>query len=173
MRTENSPESLRFNIQQFDSLESTNKYCELLNLGETEEFTVIVAKEQTAGIGQRGNHWAAAPGQNLTFSVVLRPAFLPAADQYALTKAVSLAIVDTLAPLLPQRAEEVRIKWPNDIYVDDRKICGILINNHLQQERIAATVVGIGLNVNQRTFPDWVPNPTSLALLTGNTSADS
>ena len=154
-------------IQQFDSLASTNQYCELLNLPEVEEFTVIVARSQTAGIGQRGNHWEAEPGKNLTFSLVLKPAFLPVADQYQLTQAVSLAVADWLTPLVPQGASRVRIKWPNDIYVDDNKICGMLITNRVTGDRLSASIVGIGLNVNQRVFPDWVPNPTSLSLLTG------
>lgn len=154
-------------IQQFDSLASTNQYCELLNLPEVEEFTVIVARSQSAGIGQRGNHWEAEPGKNLTFSLVLKPVFLPVADQYQLTQAVSLAVADWLAPLVPQGASRVRIKWPNDIYVDNNKICGMLITNRVTGDRLSANIVGIGLNVNQRVFPDWVPNPTSLSLLTG------
>ena len=155
------------NIQQFESLESTNKYCELLNLSEVEEFTVIVARSQTAGIGQRGNHWEAEPGKNLTFSLILKPSFLPVADQYQLTKAISLGVTDWLMPLVPEGNSHVKIKWPNDIYVDDKKICGMLITNRVTGDRLSASIVGIGMNVNQRAFPDWVPNPTSLALMTG------
>lgn len=154
-------------IEQFDTLPSTNQYCELLNLDETEEFTVIAARTQTAGIGQRGNHWEAEPGKNLTFSLVLKPTWLPVADQYQLTKAVSLGIADCLVPLIPQGNSRVRIKWPNDIYVDNNKICGILITHRIAGGQIAASVVGIGLNVNQEAFSSWVPNPTSLHLLTG------
>lgn len=154
-------------IEQFDTLPSTNQYCELLNLTETEEFTVIVAHTQTAGVGQRGNHWEAEPGKNLTFSLVLKPTWLPIADQYQLTKAVSLGIADWLMPLVAEGERRVRIKWPNDIYVDDKKICGILITHRIAGGQIAASVVGIGMNVNQETFPSWVPNPTSLSLLTG------
>ena len=154
-------------IKQFDTLPSTNQYCELLNLDETEEFTVIVAHTQTVGIGQRGNHWEAEPGKNLTFSLVLKPTWLPIADQYQLTKAVSLGITDYLIPLITEGYRRVRIKWPNDIYVDDKKICGILISHRIVGEQIGGTVVGIGQNVNQETFPSWVPNPTSLKLLTG------
>ena len=102
-------------IEKFDTLPSTNQYCELLNLSETEEFTVIVARTQTAGIGQRGNHWEAEPGKNLTFSLVLKPTWLPIADQYQLTKAVSLGIAEYLMPLIKEGDRRVRIKWPNDI----------------------------------------------------------
>lgn len=154
-------------IEKFDTLPSTNQYCELLNLDETEEFTVIVARNQTAGIGQRGNHWEAETGKNLTFSIVMKPTWLPTADQYQLTKAVSLGITDWLIPLVAEGERRVRIKWPNDIYVDDKKICGILITHRIAGGQIAASVVGIGLNVNQAEFPSWVPNPTSLKLLTG------
>lgn len=154
------------NIIRFDSLESTNRYCEALDLAEVEDFTCYWALEQTAGIGQRGNHWASAPGQNLTFSLVLHPTFLPADRQFKLTEALSLALVDLLStfhfPL------SILIKWPNDIYVDGKKICGTLVSTRLQGTEIASAVCGIGLNVNQTEFPDWVPNPTSLALLTGD-----
>ena len=152
-------------IEKFDSLESTNKYCEALDLAQVEDFTCYWALEQTAGIGQRGNHWASAPGENLTFSLVLKPDFLPAADQFRLTQALSLALVDFLSAFgfrFP-----ISIKWPNDIYVDGKKICGTLTSTRLAGDRITAAICGIGLNVNQVTFPDWVPHPTSLSLLTG------
>ena len=158
-------------LVRFDSLESTNKYCEALDLAQVEDFTCYWALEQISGIGQRGNHWEAAPGQNLTFSLVLHPTFLPADRQFKLTQALSLAICDCLndlkvlkdpnppAPIAPQ------IKWPNDIYIAGKKICGTLVSTRLQGTQIASAICGIGLNVNQTVFPDWVPNPTSLALL--------
>ena len=102
-------------IVKFDSLESTNKYCEALDLAQVEDFTCYWALEQTAGIGQRGNHWEAAPGQNLTFSLVLHPTFLPADRQFKLTEALSLALVDFLSLFDPPFSTS--IKWPNDIYV--------------------------------------------------------
>ena len=163
-------------IIRFDSLESTNKYCEALDLSQVEDFTCYWALEQTAGIGQRGNHWHAEPGKSLTFSLVLHPSFLPADRQFLLTEALSLALVDfllsicvpKLGDLSAKPTEEcVKIKWPNDIYVGNRKICGTLVSTRLQGIQIASAVCGIGLNVNQVAFPDWVPNPTSLTLLTG------
>ena len=157
-------------IEKFDSLESTNKYCEALDLAEVEDFTCFWALEQTAGIGQRGNHWASAPGENLTFSLVLKPDFLPAADQFRLTQALSLAICDCLLSCRPSKGQASPvIKWPNDIYMDGGKICGTLVSTRLSGECITAAICGIGLNINQRRFPDWVPHPTSLALLTGHT----
>lgn len=152
-------------IEKFDSLESTNRYCEALDLDQVEDFTCYWALAQTAGIGQRGNHWEAAPGQNLTFSLVLHPAFLPANRQFRLTQALSLALVDLLAAL--HSPLSALIKWPNDIYVGGKKICGTLVSIRLTGSRISSAVCGIGLNVNQTAFPDWVPNPTSLGLLTG------
>ena len=153
-------------LRFFDSLESTNQYCELLDLSKVGEFTVVCAREQTAGIGQRGNHWHSAPGENLTFSLVLKPDFLSVENQYLLTKAVSLGIVDWLDSCLPEGCR-TSIKWPNDIYVGDRKICGVLISNRVQGNRLSATIVGVGLNINQTDFPDWIPNPISMKLVTG------
>ena len=152
-------------IVKLDSTESTNRYCEALDLAEVEDFTCYWALEQTAGIGQRGNHWEAEPGKNLTFSLVLHPTFLPADRQFKLTEALSLALVDSFSPFTFHLSPSV--KWPNDIYVGKRKICGTLVSTRLQGSQIAAAVCGIGLNANQTVFPDWVPNPTSLALLTG------
>ena len=152
----------------FDSLESTNKYCELLDLDEVEEFAVVCAREQTAGIGQRGNHWESEPGLNLTFSIVLHPRFLAAAKQFGLTQALSLGVCDWLRLHLATIAAEPLIKWPNDIYVDGRKICGMLTSVHLSGDRVASAVCGIGLNINQTRFPDWIPNPVSLVMLTGH-----
>ncbi len=152
-------------IEKFDSLESTNKYCEALDLSQVGDFTCYWALAQTAGIGQRGNHWEAAPEKNLTFSLVLHPTFLPAARQFVLTEALSLAMVDLLSTF--HFPPSTFIKWPNDIYVNGKKICGTLVSTRLQGDTIASAVCGIGLNVNQTAFPDWVPNPTSLALLTG------
>ena len=156
-------------IHSFDSLESTNKYCEALDLAEVEDFTCYWALEQTAGIGQRGNHWHSAPGQNLTFSLVLHPAFLPAARQFRLTQALSLGIKDFIESIvsIDPIVTIASIKWPNDIYVDGHKICGTLVSTRLQGNAIASAVCGIGLNVNERDFPSWVPHPTSLGLLTG------
>ena len=161
-------------IVKLASVASTNKYCEALDLAQVEDFTCYWALEQTAGIGQRGNHWEAAPGKNLTFSLVLHPTFLPADRQFKLTQALSLALVDFLKGLSGfsglnglNGSKGLKIKWPNDIYVGNKKICGTLVSTHLSTSHLSSAVCGIGLNVNQTTFPDWVPNPTSLALLTG------
>lgn len=153
-------------IETFDSLPSTNQYCELLDLSQTEEFSIIYAHEQTAGIGQRGNHWESQPNKNLTFSLILKPNFLPAAEQYMLTKVISLGITDFLKSLIPED-NIIKIKWPNDIYINNKKVCGILISNKLSRTNISASIIGVGLNVNQTDFPSWVPNPISLKQITG------
>lgn len=155
-------------IQYFDSLPSTNQYCEKQDLEQIEEGTVIAARAQTAGLGQQGNHWESQAGKNLAFSLILKPTFLPMAEQYRMTKVVSLGIADKL------RREEglqqrVHIKWPNDIYVDNNKICGILISNRVAAGKMETSIIGIGLNVNQETFSSQIPNPTSLKQLTGHT----
>ena len=152
-------------IEKFDSVESTNKYCEALDLTEVEDFTCFWTLEQTAGIGQQGNRWHAEPGKNLTFSLVLHPSFLPADRQFQLTECLSLALVDFLS--IFNFHSSVSIKWPNDIYVAGKKICGTLVSTRLQGHRIASAICGIGININQTAFPDWIPNPTSLTLLTG------
>lgn len=152
-------------LLKFETLASTNQYCKLLDLTETEEFTIIVASEQTAGKGQQGNRWDSERGKNLTFSIVLKPTFMDPARQYELTKALALGVSDVVGRKIG-KGKEVRIKWPNDIYVGMRKICGILVENHIGR-RFESAVCGIGINVNQQQFAEWVPNPTSLSLETG------
>ena len=124
---------------------------------------MVAGVNQTAGRGQRGNRWFSAPGDNLTFSFLLRPESLPAREVMALTCFATLAVRDAL------RAEgaEAVIKWPNDIYVGKRKICGMLVENGLEGADIAWSVIGIGINLNQTVFPGGVLNPTSLKRLTG------
>lgn len=156
-------------IRFFDTLESTNNYCKLLDLSSVEEFTVICARQQTAGIGQQGNVWVSEPYKNLTFSLILKPSFLSPIRQFDLTIALSVAVAETIDALLTGLNTKLttQIKWPNDIYVEDNKICGILVTNQLSGNSIISSICGIGLNINQTDFPDWVPNPTSLKLLTG------
>lgn len=120
---------------------------------------VICAERQTAGRGQRGHTWTSPEGVNLLFSVVLCPTFLPAGEQFLLSQAVALALVDTLGTC----GIDARIKWTNDIYAGDRKLVGILIEHHLAGGRLARTVAGIGINVNQTAFDPALPNPVSLA----------
>lgn len=144
---------------------STNSEAQaLIHRNRATDGCVVITDKQTAGRGQRGNRWEAAPGENLTMSVVWRPTFLPAPDQFQLSQAVALAVHDWATTLLgPDPA--LRVKWPNDIFFGNRKLGGILIENTLSGTMIQHSVVGIGMNINQREFQ--VPTATSLAALTG------
>lgn len=153
------------NIIELEQTPSTNSWL----AGHAESLpadTVVVAREQTAGRGQRGNSWEAEPGKNLTFSILLRPDFIRAAEQFIISRAVSVGIVSVLRRFV-RGSEEVAIKWPNDIYVGAQKIAGILIENSLIGEHIDRSIVGIGLNVNQLLFCSDAPNPVSIIHLTG------
>lgn len=149
------------NIITLEQCESTNALAR--DASRYHHGDIIVAIAQTAGRGQRGNRWESEAGRNLTFSIVLEPKHIGASEQFMLSEAVALAIADTLQ----QFAIDSRIKWTNDIYVGDRKICGILIENELLDSHLTRSVVGIGLNVNQTLFSSWIPNPTSMASETG------
>lgn len=124
---------------------------------------IVWADFQTAGRGQRGHSWESRAGENLTFSVVLEPHFLPVAEQFMLLEAVALALAD----FFEQLEVETKIKWTNDIYVGDRKAVGILIEHSYSGGKLSRTIVGIGINVNQTDFSADIPNPISLSLLTG------
>ncbi len=141
---------------------STNTLlAELVKNQDLMEGTVVITNNQTAGRGQRGNTWQAEPGKNLTFSLLLKPSFLLAKDQFYLTVVVSLAIRELLTSELQT---PVKIKWPNDILVGDKKICGILIENTVGGDKLQQSIIGIGLNVNQDNFS--IDKPTSMKLIT-------
>ena len=144
---------------------STNSEAQqLLRENRASEGCTVITDDQTAGRGQRGNQWQAAPGENLTLSIVWLPTFLEASQQFLLSQAVALGIHDWAAALL-QPSDKLRLKWPNDLYFGPQKFGGVLIENSLSGSKIQSSVVGIGLNVNQRHFP--VPTATSLGALTG------
>ncbi len=125
---------------------------------------VIAARRQTAGRGQRGNSWESEPYANLTFSMLLRPRTILAVNQFELSMIVALSVCDALRAAT---GIDPMVKWPNDIYVGDKKICGILIENSLEGRRIGRSIAGIGINVNQERFISDAPNPVSLINLTG------
>lgn len=153
-------------LHLLDSTDSTNTVAKRLALEGAPEGTLILAEEQTAGRGRLGRTWHARPGENLTFSILLRPA-MSATAVGLLPLAAGVSVAETL------RAElgiDARTKWPNDVLLHDRKICGILSEGVLQSGEVAAAVVGIGLNVNQREFPpELAGSASSLALETGAT----
>lgn len=154
------------NIIELEETASTNTY--LRGMTDAPHATVIAARRQSAGRGQRGNTWESEPDANLTFSILVRPVGIPPVRQMAISRAVSLSIVRWLDRYLPD-GMEASIKWPNDIYVGDRKICGILIEHVLTAGRIERTIIGVGININQKAFYSDAPNPVSLTQLTGLT----
>ncbi|MCA6077972.1 biotin--[acetyl-CoA-carboxylase] ligase [Fulvivirga sedimenti] len=123
--------------------------------------TVIITDDQTRGRGQMGNTWESAPGENLTFSLILRPSFLAVNEQFRLTMAISLAMLDVLKSF----SSGFSVKWPNDIYHLDRKVSGMLIQNTLKGRQLDYSIIGIGLNLNQQNFS--YPAATSLSRITG------
>lgn len=151
---------------RLERVDSSNNYArELIRDKMPTEGTVIVANEQFSGRGQRSNTWYSEPKSSLTCSYILRPVFLAAKDQFILSAAVALAVYETVAVILPK--SDVRIKWPNDILVDGKKIAGILIENTLRRSNLETSIVGIGLNVNQMKFPSEL-NATSIQLNTNS-----
>lgn len=159
------PNTSPFDIIHLKEINSTSSYLrELRNKGLAKEFTVIIADYQTAGRGQRGNSWEAENGRNLLFSLLLCPTFLSANRQFLLSQIVSLSIKEELDTY----TSDISIKWPNDIYRKDKKICGILIENDLQDGCISQSISGIGININQSAFLSPAPNPVSLLQITGS-----
>ena len=151
---------MKWKIVHIDETDSTNRW-----LKDHGEGTMVVATEyQSAGKGCGSNAWESERGKNLTFSMLIHPDGIAAREQFRITEVVSVALCRTLQPYIYNKVE---IKWPNDIYVGDRKLCGILIENRLQGNVIVDCIIGIGLNVNQRVFLSDAPNPVSMYQLTG------
>ena len=151
---------MKWKIVHIDETDSTNRW-----LKDHGEGTMVVATDyQTAGKGCGSNAWESERGKNLTFSMLIHPDGIAAREQFRITEVVSVALCRTLQPYIYNKVE---IKWPNDIYVGDRKLCGILIENRLQGNVIVDCIIGIGLNVNQRVFLSDAPNPVSMYQLTG------
>ncbi|MCC7465164.1 MAG: biotin--[acetyl-CoA-carboxylase] ligase [Saprospiraceae bacterium] len=173
----------------FDELPSTNDWAaEFIALGQKgaaktrpPEGTVVRAANQTAGKGQLGSRWQSKPGENLLLSIILYPTWLDAMAQFYLSMAAALALRDLAVEAIGRRmslqpdesaplsdvSSTVKIKWPNDLYLGDKKAAGILIQNVISGANLQSSIVGIGLNVNQTEFPADLPNATSLALNTG------
>jgi BirA family biotin operon repressor/biotin-[acetyl-CoA-carboxylase] ligase len=146
-----------------DQVPSTNTYAmDLIAKTNPPEGTCVYTAYQSAGRGQIGRFWHSADGQNLLISYVFYPKTLKATDQFILNIVSGLAVRDMVA----QYCQTVKIKWPNDIYVGDKKIAGILVQNVLRGTDIKATVIGIGLNINEVSFPADLPNPTSISQVT-------
>ena len=146
-----------------DRVKSTNDEARR-HISEIDNLSVLSALEQTDGRGQHGNKWSSQPGENLTFSIVIKDFRIKSNEQSAISQVTALSLTD----FLESYEISAKIKWPNDIYVGDEKICGILIENALKGQEIDWSIIGIGLNVNQLTFPDNLPNPISMRLCNKN-----
>lgn len=152
-------------ITYLQEVTSTNTYM-AAHAADMTHGSVVAAHSQIAGRGQRGNTWESQPGMNVTMSMMLHPKEVSAREQFLVSEAVAAGVALTLRRYLGDDAG-VCVKWPNDIYVHDRKICGILIENVLAGSSIARSIAGIGLNVNQRQFLSDAPNPVSMFQIAG------
>lgn len=127
------------------------------------EGSLVVTNFQTAGRGQSGNSWESETGKNLTFSLVIYPEIILANEQFLISQIAALSVKETLSAY----TDNIRVKWPNDVYWNDRKICGMLIENDLIGNTIYCSICGIGMNINQKEFISNAPNPVSLTQITG------
>ncbi len=143
-------------------LESTNSDAKM-NIDDYDNLSVSAALSQEKGRGQSDHKWFATPGKNLTFTIILKPQGFAATDALFLTRITTLSLLS----YLNTKGIEARIKWPNDIWVGEKKICGILIENTLDGPLVKYSLIGIGLNVNERNWPEYLPNPVSMSEITG------
>ena len=169
--------SLQLNLREIEtrinkrillaSVDSTNNEARrrLDNNDELPEISVIIADEQTSGRGQRSNSWEAEAGKNLLFSIVCHPDFLKASEQFVLSQAMALAVALTVNEVV--QTDDCRVKWPNDIYIGDKKVCGTLIECDLRGSNIETCIIGTGVNINQIVFRSDAPNPVSMAQIAG------
>lgn len=152
-------------VISLDETSSTNlELKKIQKVSPQPEGSIIMADFQTEGRGQAGNSWFSGRGTNLLFSFLLYPHIVPAKEQFIISRIVSLALKNILDRFTPG----ITIKWPNDIYWNDKKIAGMLIENSLTGSNIDFSIVGIGLNVNEGNFPEDLPNPVSLNQITGH-----
>ena len=149
----------KHDIIWLEEVDSTNNEA-ARRISELDNLSVLSAKTQSDGRGQRQNKWLSEPGSNLTFSIILKRTGLMAKDQIAISAVTAISMVE----LLEKYRIPAEIKWPNDIYVGKRKICGILIDHLVKGEKLSHSIIGIGLNINQCNFDVSIPNPTSIAL---------
>lgn len=163
---------MKMNRIHLEEVKSTNSWLlEALSACDQpmDEGTVVYTMRQTAGRGQVGNSWESEPDKNISFSLLLKPEFVPVPQQFVISELCSLGILHGLEEL---GAKHLSVKWPNDIYAGDEKICGILIENRLMGGLLSESVLGVGINVNQERWIGNAPNPTSLALQGVNTTPE-
>lgn len=151
-------------LVRVEETDSTNSLIrQMMAEGDMPEGSVVVANYQTAGRGQVGNVWESEAGKNLMFSMVLYPSCIPVNRQFLISQIAALSVKEALDEYI----DGVSVKWPNDIYWRDKKICGMLIENDLSGRNLSDSIIGVGLNVNQKVFHSDAPNPVSLIQITG------
>ena len=150
-----------FGVMEYEEVASTNSLAEKLPLSELKDKQVILTWRQTQG--QATNRWESAPGKNISMTVIFRPECLEAGKQFAVSMVIALGCLDFLSHYV----EGVTVKWPNDVYVGERKISGILIEHRVAGAHIQSSLCGIGVNINQEQFLSDAPNPVSLFQLLG------
>ena len=156
-------DSPSFRMMELDEVDSTNNFLHHLDTPDDHRMILVTAEFQSAGKGAGTNSWESAKGENLLFSLRVMPTNLPTRRMFAVSEAAALAVRDALEAF----ASGFSIKWPNDIYYKNNKVAGILIENDLQGAVVRSSVIGIGINVNQRCFLSDAPNPRSLADVVG------
>ena len=149
---------------KLDKTDSTNNWIKA-HIEELDSPCAVFAVSQTQGRGQRGNSWESEPGKNLTISFLFYPEGVKATEQFPVSEAVALGVCD----FIEDKGVKAKVKWPNDVYVGDRKISGILIENSVLGDKLKSMIAGIGINLNQENFLSDAPNPVSLTQLTGET----
>lgn len=152
-------------VELYDAVDSTNDVAkELFHAKKASHGTIVRANFQTKGRGRQGAFWESAKNENLLFSVILVPEQYAPSQQFVINKLVAVALADFLQNMIS--GVSVKIKWPNDIYIEKKKIAGILIEHAILGETLSRTIIGIGLNINQTAF-ESAPNPISLKMITG------
>lgn len=155
---------MKTKIIRLEEIDSTNRYLKNYREEGDEEMIVVIADYQAAGKGQGTHTWESEKGKNLLFSIKVYPHWIPVRRQFVLSMAGALAVKDALDSYV----ENITLKWPNDVYWNDKKISGTLIENTIDSKGIKSCVFGIGLNVNQLVFHSDAPNPVSLAQILGH-----
>ena len=153
---------MEYVIKWFEEIDSTNSEA-YRQYEDTADFAVFATLFQTKGRGQRGAGWESAPGMNLTFSILMKKSSLNPSKQFVISQIVAIGVKRYLHTL----GVEASIKWPNDIYVGDKKICGILIEHRIMGDTLSGSIAGIGVNINQESFISDAPNPVSVYNITG------
>lgn len=151
-------------IIRLKEIDSTNRFLRELKDEQEDEMVVAVADFQTAGKGQGSHTWESEAGKNLLFSIKVHPRWVPVCQQFLLSMAGAIAIKEALETYV----DGITLKWPNDVYWNDKKISGTLIETSIDSKGIKTCIFGIGINVNQEAFHSDAPNPVSLRQILGH-----